>query len=82
MLAPDAPSLLSGIEMLRREFPTAGSSKASPAHWARTLLALAGTLCCWAGWAHGSALACLLLPAVHWAYRFLGCSRRGGSSLL
>ena len=52
--------------MLRREFPTAASSKASAAHWARTILALAGTIACWAGWAQGSALACLLLPFVHW----------------
>ena len=52
--------------MLRREFPTPASSKASAAHWVRTILALVGTLGCWAGWAQGSALACLLLPFVHW----------------
>ena len=52
--------------MLRREFPTPASSKATPAHWLRTILALAGTLACWGGWLQGSALACLLLPLVHW----------------
>jgi len=62
----DSPLRRELAEMLRREFPTSASSKASAAHWARTLLALVGTLACWAGWAQGSALACLLLPAVHW----------------
>lgn len=52
--------------MLRRQFPTAASSKASTAHWTRTIAALVGTIACWAGWAQGSALACLLLPFVHW----------------
>ena len=52
--------------MLRREFPTAASSKASAAHWMRTIAALVGTIACWAGWAQGSAMACLLLPFVHW----------------
>ena len=52
--------------MLKREFPTAASTKATPGHWARTILALAGTLACWAGWLQGSAVACLLLPFVHW----------------
>jgi len=51
---------------LRREFPNAASSKATPAHWARTALAALGTAACWAGWLKGSALACLLLPFVHW----------------
>jgi len=62
----DSPLRRELAAMLRREFPTPASSKASPAHWARTLVALAGTLGCWAGWAHGSGLACLLLPFVHW----------------
>ena len=52
--------------LLRREFPNAASSKATPAHWARTALAALGTAACWAGWLKGSALACLLLPFVHW----------------
>ena len=52
--------------LLRREFPNAASSKATPAHWARTALAALGTALCWAGWFKGSALACLLLPFVHW----------------
>lgn len=52
--------------MLRREFPNAKASKASPAHWARTALAALGTALCWAGWLKGSAAACLLLPFVHW----------------
>ena len=52
--------------MLQREFRTQASTKATPGHWARTILALVGTLACWAGWAQGSALACLLLPFIHW----------------
>ena len=52
--------------LLRREFPNAATSKATPAHWARTALAALGTAACWAGWLKGSALACLLLPFVHW----------------
>merc|ERR1719163_1366993 len=51
---------------LRREFPTAASSKATPGHWLRTALAGVATTVCWLGWLQGSALACLLLPIVHW----------------
>ena len=69
--APPLPPIESELrrdlaEMLRREFPTPASSKASAAHWARTIAALVGTVACWAGWVQGSALACLLLPFVHW----------------
>lgn len=52
--------------LLRREFRDPSSSKATAAHWARTALAAAATAACWLGWAAGSPLACLLLPAVHW----------------
>ena len=46
----DSPLRRELAAMLRREFPTPASSKASPAHWARTLVALAGTLGCWQSW--------------------------------
>ena len=52
--------------MLRSEFRDASASKATPAHWARIWLSALGTAACWAGWLKGSALACLLLPFVHW----------------
>jgi len=54
------------LELLQREFPSAASSKATAAHWVRTALAAIGTLACWIGWLQGSALACLVLPFVHW----------------
>ena len=42
------------------------AAQATRAHWARTVAAAIGTGLCWAGWLQGSALATLLLPAVHW----------------
>ena len=62
----DSPLRNSLRELLRREFPTAASSKATLGHWARIVASLIGTVACWAGWAQGSATACLLLPFVHW----------------
>ena len=62
----DSPLRRELAQFLRRNFPTSESTKATPTHWARTALALAGTLACWAGWFSGNALACLLLPFVHW----------------
>lgn len=66
-LPPIKSSLRSELSaLLRREFPNAAASKATPAHWARTAFAALGTALCWAGWLRGSAVACLLLPFVHW----------------
>ena len=62
----DSPLRRDLRSFLRKHFPTAASSKATAGHWGRIALSLAATLACWAGWAHGSAFACLLLPFVHW----------------
>lgn len=62
----DSPLRSELRELLRREFASPAASKATAAHWFRTAIAAIGTLACWAGWLHGSALACLLLPFVHW----------------
>lgn len=62
----DSPLRTELSQMLRRRFPTRRSAKATPAHWARTILAAAGTVLCWAGWFQGNLLATLVLPVVHW----------------
>ena len=62
----DSPLRRDLRSFLRKHFPTAASSKATAGHWGRIVLSLAATLACWTGWAQGSALACLLLPFVHW----------------
>lgn len=52
--------------MLRRRFPTRQSTKATPAHWARTALFALLTASCWNGWLHFNPLAVLLLPFAQW----------------
>ena len=69
--APPLPPIESELraelrDMLRREFADRGAAKATPGHWARTLIAAVGTLACWAGWLGGSISATAVLPLVHW----------------
>ena len=53
-------------QMVQRRFKSIESMKATPLHWARTIVAFALTLSCWNGWFHGDVTAIMLLPLAHW----------------